>query len=43
MLWIIAASVLVGVVLGTCVGVLVMSLMVTSGRANEPIPVHADD
>jgi len=40
MFWIITASVLVGMILGTCVGVLVMGLMAMASRANEPLRVH---
>ena len=34
MVWIIVASVLVGMVLGACVGVVMMCLMVASSRAD---------
>ncbi len=40
MLWIIAASVLAGMTLGTCLGILVMSPMAVSSRVSEPIRVH---
>ncbi len=40
MFWVITASVLFGIMLGACLGVMVMSLMVASSRANESIRVR---
>ena len=39
MFWVIIASVFFGMMVGTCLGVLVMSLMVMSSRAREPVRV----
>jgi hypothetical protein len=41
MFWVIVVSVFFGMMVGTCLGVLVMSLMAMSSRASEP--VHMDD
>ena len=35
MFWTIAVSVFAGMMLGTCLGVLVLSLMVAASRAND--------
>lgn len=40
MFWIITVSVLAGMMLGTCLGVLVMSLMAMSSRTSEPVHMH---
>jgi len=39
MFWVIAASVFFGMMVGTSLGVLVMSLMAMSSRASEPVRV----
>jgi hypothetical protein len=40
MFWTIAASAFLGMVVGACVGVLVMALIVVSGRATEPVQIR---
>ncbi len=40
MFWVITVSVVVGMMLGACLGVTVISLVTVSSRANEPIRVH---
>jgi hypothetical protein len=40
MFWTIAASVFLGMVVGACVGVLVIGLMVVSGGATEPVQIR---
>ena len=39
MFWVITASVFFGMMVGTSLGVLVMSLMAMSSRASEPVRV----
>ncbi len=40
MFWVITASVLFGIMLGACMGVMVISLVAVSSRANESIRVR---